>query len=212
MLPWDFFKGGSMKLYIIRHGETVWNQQLRIQGDSDVELTDRGRWMAAQTGQGLKGVHFDAIYSSPLIRSYETATIIRGDRTLPIVKDMRLREMGFGVLEGKSFNDEESGAAKLFDDFYHDPVAYQPPKNGESFVSLCQRADNFMQDIVAKYTGDEHVMIVAHQGMNTALLRYIKGLPLEKFWSGELLRFCAVCVAQHKNGAFEMLQENTIYY
>lgn len=201
-----------MKLYIVRHGQTIWNKERRIQGDSDIMLTERGRWMAAQTAQGLQGVHFDAIYSSPLSRSYDTACIIRGNRDLSVVKDSRLREMGFGVIEGKSFDDPESGAAQFFDVFYHDPLAYQPPEGGETFSSLCQRADDFIADMVAKYTGDEHVLIVAHQALNKALLRCIKGLPLEKFWEGEFLRFCSLCVAEYKNGAFEMLQEDTVFY
>ena len=90
-----------MKLYIVRHGETDWNNEKKLQGRSDVPLNDYGRELAYITAEALKDVSYDAIYSSPLIRAYETATILKGDRDIDIIKDERLREMCFGEYEGK---------------------------------------------------------------------------------------------------------------
>ena len=89
-----------MELYIVRHGKTEWNGKGRIQGWSDIELTDEGRAAARKTAEALKDLHIDAIYASPLKRAYETACILRGKREMPVIKDERIKEVGFGVLEG----------------------------------------------------------------------------------------------------------------
>ena len=89
-----------MELYIVRHGKTYWNNEKKIQGWADIELTESGRQVAYDSAEGMKDIHFDAIYSSPLKRAYETACILKGTRELPIVVDERIKEIGFGVLEG----------------------------------------------------------------------------------------------------------------
>ena len=74
-----------MELYIIRHGKTYWNNEKKIQGWADIELTESGRRVAYDSAEGMKDIHFDAIYSSPLKRAYETACILKGSRELPVV-------------------------------------------------------------------------------------------------------------------------------
>lgn len=91
-----------MEIYILRHGQTVWNKSRLLQGSRDIELCEEGRAVARERCDQLKEVDFDVIYSSPLKRAYETACIIRGDRDIPIIKDDRLREINFGENEGKS--------------------------------------------------------------------------------------------------------------
>lgn len=91
-----------MKLYIIRHGETDWNKEKRLQGQSDTQLNEYGIELARITGEALKDVHFDYIFSSPLKRAYKTAELIRMDRPVKIITDDRLKEICFGVNEGVS--------------------------------------------------------------------------------------------------------------
>ena len=93
-----------MKLYIVRHGETDWNNEKKLQGRSDVPLNDYGRELAYITSEALKDVKFDAIYSSPLIRAYETATILKGDRDIEII---RMTDLGKCVLESMKGNLQE---------------------------------------------------------------------------------------------------------
>ena len=91
-----------MELYIVRHGETKWNSLGLLQGNTDIELDEKGRELAGQLGTELDYTHFDCIYSSPLIRAYETACLIRGHRNIPIIRDDRIREISFGTYEGKN--------------------------------------------------------------------------------------------------------------
>ena len=82
-----------MKLYLIRHGETDYNRNRRIQGQCDIPLNDYGRKLAYQTAEGLRDVPFDAVFTSPLVRAKETARIVMGERKLPFFEDDRIAEI-----------------------------------------------------------------------------------------------------------------------
>ena len=98
-----------MELYIIRHGETDWNKEKRLQGRSDTELNEYGIELAEITADALKDVTFDRIYSSPLKRAYRTAEIIRLDRDIEIQTDDRLLEICFGVQLDYLFSHLQNG-------------------------------------------------------------------------------------------------------
>ena len=82
-----------MLLYIIRHGETAWNRNRKLQGSSDIPLTPEGEALAAKTAQSLAGIPFDFVFSSPLKRAFRTAELLRGGRDIPLVADGRLHEV-----------------------------------------------------------------------------------------------------------------------
>ena len=62
-----------MEIYIVRHGETIWNEKKLLQGRTDIELNENGRKLAIITGKNLRNTHFDIVFSSPLKRAHETA-------------------------------------------------------------------------------------------------------------------------------------------
>ena len=72
-----------MNIYIIRHGETDWNAQRKLQGQADVPLNEKGRRLAALTAEAMKDISFAEAYSSPLVRAMETAKTILGSRDIP---------------------------------------------------------------------------------------------------------------------------------
>ena len=92
-----------MKIYITRHSLTTWNEEKRLQGWKNSDLTKQGLEDAKRLGNYLKNQSFDGIYSSPLKRAKETAQLIFPNKT--IIEDDRLKEMNFGDYEGK-FIDE----------------------------------------------------------------------------------------------------------
>ena len=97
---------GSLRLYIARHGETDWNVQHKLQGMTDIPLNENGRRQAAALAESLKGVHLDAIYSSTLSRSRDTARTVAG--TSMTVKSLDgLRERNYGHFQGGSDADPE---------------------------------------------------------------------------------------------------------
>ena len=112
-----------MKLYIIRHGETAWNVEGRLQGQTDTELNENGVRLAKVTAEGLKNIPFDLGISSPLRRAKHTAELVLAGRNVPLTTDDRLMELSFGSSEGIQFPDRRSShssptEASLSDGFF----------------------------------------------------------------------------------------------
>ena len=95
------------RILAIRHGETAWNVDTRIQGQLDIPLNDTGRWQAHRLALAVAEENLDAIYASDLLRAYETAQAVASGSGREIVTDAGLRERGFGVFEGMTFKEIE---------------------------------------------------------------------------------------------------------
>lgn len=201
-----------MELYIIRHGKTYWNEQRKIQGWADIDLTEEGRDVARETAEALKDVHFDAIYASPLKRAYDTACILKGDRKLEVIKDERIKEIGFGVLEGADFTKIRGDKTSPFYHFFDAPELYIVPEGGESFEAISERAADFLKDIIEKHKDEERVMIVAHGAINKAMMRFIRHSEIKDFWKGSLQKNCGVTIVQCREEDFDILEENKVFY
>lgn len=202
-----------MEIYIIRHGQTVWNKEGKLQGATDIMLNEEGIKIAKETGIGMKDIPFDKIYSSPLTRAYDTACYIRGDRDIDIVKDDRIREICFGSLEGKIFEEmlpEEKSRCNIF---FQRPHLYVPDEKGETLNQLLERGAGFMRDeIENKEKIYNRIMIIAHGAMNKALMTYIKGNSPDEFWEGPVQKNCNVIIVRLENGKYEVIEEKKTFY
>lgn len=197
-----------MKLYIIRHGETQWNKEKKLQGRSNVALNDYGRELAFVTGKALENVHFDVVYSSPLDRAYETAQIITGGRS-DIIKDERLIEISFGVHEGIP----TSELGETIDNFFFAPDKYVPAEGGETYEEACKRAKDFLEDVIYPMRNTEKtVLIVAHGAMNKALMLNLKNIEIKDIWKGEFQKNCCVNQYELTENEFKIIEEARIYY
>lgn len=203
------------ELYIIRHGRTVWNAAGKIQGSADIELTEDGRMGAVLTGEAWEkaGLHFDAVYSSPLKRAYATALLVSGYTGLTVNREDRLRELNFGVLEGQSFEHIQDGD---FDPdhgcFFTHPELYKRPDGGESLEELCARAASFLSDLLSEYKDGQRVLIVAHGAMNKALMLTLKHGELKDFWAGQLQKNCGVNIVRVADGKCTIVEEGRVYF
>lgn len=183
-----------MELYIVRHGTTDWNAQKKFQGAQDIELNENGRKLAAELGVRLDAakIDFDCIYSSPLIRAYETACLIRGHKIYPIIRNPLLTEISFGKLEGLPYDDWINTALPR-KYFFTAPASYVPPEGGETFDSVCERTKRFVQTViepVQKTKPDSRIMIVAHGALLAGMMCYLDGRGIENFWGNGLKGNC----------------------
>lgn len=202
-----------MEIYIVRHGQTIWNASNLLQGSADIELNENGRALAGETGQNLEGVSFDRIYSSPLVRAYETACLIRGHRNIPIVRDERLKELNFGVNEGKNFKELLADTSDPFHYFFERPELYRAPEHGETFEHICERGAEFMKEVIEPQKNElERVMIVAHGAMNKAIMCHIKQHGINQYWSGGLQRNCGVMIVTLDESGYHVVDESKIFY
>jgi probable phosphoglycerate mutase len=163
---------------MVRHGETEWNREKRIQGHSDSPLTALGRAQAKQVGERLAMEHVDAIYSSDSGRAMQTAGIIAQHLNhLEIIPEPRLREIYVGTWEGLYISE-------LAERFPEEQAAYLKDRTGargggESLAQLRQRAWEAISDIAATNPGKTTVA-VAHGGTIQAAAGHVLGIPLER--------------------------------
>jgi probable phosphoglycerate mutase len=94
----------ATRLIAIRHGETAWNVDTRLQGHLDIALNLKGVWQAAQVAQALAGEPVNAVYSSDLLRAWQTANAIAHATDAPLIAQTGLRERGFGTFEGQTYS------------------------------------------------------------------------------------------------------------
>lgn len=204
-----------MILYMIRHGETDWNRQKKMQGQSDIVLNEKGRVAAQKTGEGLQKVSFDLGITSPLKRAKETAEIILNGREIPLLEEQRIMEIGFGEGEGLAcVKDKQSKEPDPnFNYFFARPESYVPPKGGESFEELYRREAAFLEELFANPAyQDSTILISTHGAALCGLLRILKKNPVEKFWQGGLHKNCGFSVVKVTDGNPEILQEAVLLY
>ena len=170
-------------LYIMRHGITDWNKKYRLQGRTDIPLSEEGRQMAENAYKEYKDVHIDVCYSSPLSRAKETANIVLKDRNIPIITDDRLVEMSFGEYEGleNCFSIPDCPINIMFTN----PEKYVTSIGGaETFEELFNRTGSFLKEVIDPLLKEgKDVLIVGHGMMNCSIISQIRNIPLEKFWS-----------------------------
>lgn len=201
-----------MEIYIIRHGKTPWNVDRRLQGGTDIELNQDGIDLAMKTGEGLKGVDFDVVYSSPLKRALETAKLIVGDRDIPIITDDRLREINFGSREGERSMAVKDDPNDPFYFFFHAPEKYDP-LDGESLEEVKKRTAEFLTEIIEPKENDyKRIMIVGHGAMNKGLQCHMLGYDIKDYWKGDLQHNCAFNVYNLEDGKYRLLESNKTFF
>ena len=196
----------------MRHGETPWNKERKLQGRSDIPLNEYGKKLAYITSEAIKNISFNIIYSSPLIRAKETASIIAQNRNVEIHTSDLLLEMSFGEGEGASLSEIHAHPEMNLHNFIHNPGNYIPPSGGESFDELYQRCKEFIEKYVLpaenKY---DSMLIVGHGALIRGFIHYINHRPTEDFWC-VTHKNCSVTIADCTNGKLTLLEEGKIYY
>ena len=201
-----------MELYIVRHGTTSWNEQRKLQGSTDIRLNEEGRRVALLTGEALKTLSFDRIYSSPLQRALETAHLIC-EREIPIIQDERLKELNFGAYEGRSAIELQKDEQKAFRFFFSEPEKYHSMGGGEELEELCKRAAEFLvQEIEPQTSNHNRIMIVGHGALNKALLCHIQHHGIKQFWSGGLQSNCGIMIVRYNQDGYSLVDADRVYY
>ena len=202
-----------MKIYFVRHGETDWNKERKIQGQVDIPLNEFGRHLARETAKGLRDVPFDVCFTSPLGRARETAQIILQGRDVPILEDKRILEMNFGVLEGKCCSKEGWDVPDSFQMFFDDPVHYQAPEGGEDFQAVRERTGDFLNWLFAQEQyRDSTVLVTTHGAAMAGLLNNLKKKPLAEYWGVGVHKNCGVTEVDVTDGRIDITSENKVYY
>jgi len=163
---------------LVRHGETAWNREGRIQGWAPTPLTDRGREQARQVGAHLADRGVDRVVASDLRRTKETASPVVRATDAPITFDRGWRERSFGVFEGM-LADELFGSHPEYDVFEIGyAAATEAPENGESIVDTRERVLDAVDRLVDDCDGGETVAVVTHGGPVQTVVSNLQGLDI----------------------------------
>lgn len=163
---------------LIRHGETVWNREHRMQGQQDSPLTAVGVRQARQLGRRFRDEKFGALYSSDLGRAHQTAKSVADATGRSIVVDARLRERHFGVFEGLTGGEIERNYPQEFLRFKSRDPAYAVP-GGESALQFRERCITCLNELAERHVG-ERVVVVTHGLVLDILYRAANALALEQ--------------------------------
>ena len=168
------------RVYLVRHGETEWNATRRLQGASDVRLSDRGKEQAARLAKRLAGEKIDGFYSSDLSRALETAQILAEPHGLQVSQKAGLRELSFGPWEGMTIEEMETKASWSLIDWFRNPVDTFIP-GGEKLSDVFRRCDLAMEQIIKKHN-DETIVVVAHGGSIRCIICSALGVNPSEMW------------------------------
>ncbi|MCO4864129.1 histidine phosphatase family protein [Cupriavidus sp. WGlv3] len=172
-------------LIVIRHGETAWNRERRLQGQLDIPLNETGHAQARALADALAGEPIDAVYSSDLSRALETAAPLAEALGLQVRADARLRERSYGALQGKTYAEVAEHLPEDFARWQARVPDYAPPA-GESLLGFHERAVDAVLALSRRHPG-ERIALVAHGGVLDCLYREATGMTLEAPRQHELL-------------------------
>jgi alpha-ribazole phosphatase len=172
----EYETASGTELILIRHGETEWNRARRIQGHTDIGLSELGRFQAGRLAARMAGEALDAVYTSDLSRSIDTAAPVAAALRLPIITTPLLREVGFGAWEGLTISEVEARWPDEYAAWRDDSVRCCPPE-GEPIEALQQRTLAVVAEILTAHPG-ERVALFGHGGSVKAILCGLMDFPL----------------------------------
>jgi phosphoserine phosphatase len=188
-LPKARKKYGTLRLLLVRHGETDWNRQGRFQGQMDIPLNPTGQQQAQQAATFLADMPLNFAVTSPMLRPKETAEIIlKNHPHIALALEPDFREISHGAWEGKLETEIEQGYPGELERWRMQPEAVQMP-GGENLQQVWDRSvkawDNLVTSLreTVSANGNQLGIVVAHDAVNKVILSYVAGAGPEKFWS-----------------------------
>ena len=165
------------RIIAIRHGETAWNVDTRIQGQLDVPLNDTGRWQARRLGRAVADEPIAAIYSSDLKRAFETAQAVAAASGRPVTTDTGLRERHFGAFEGHTWKEIEQRWPEESERWRKRDLDFAPA-GGETLRRFYARSVDTATRLAAAHPG-QTIAFVAHGGVMDCLYRAASRIDLQ---------------------------------
>lgn len=183
-------------IHFIRHGQSTWNAEVRVQGSSDPDLSELGKTQAIAL-QGKLPV-FDRLYSSDLKRTRQTIELIMAGEIHGIEYRSSLREIHLGPWEGMLLTDVNEQYPEQAKNFRHHPEQFSMG-DAETFSALQARAHNAVNEIVAECP-DQNVLVVSHGAFLKSLLIDYENIPLNAIWDNPHMDNCGHSIVEYGSG------------
>lgn len=201
-----------MIMYVVRHGETEWNKEKRMQGQTDIPLSEEGIRLAKRSGEKMKDIPIDLVISSPLQRALETARLMTLNREIPIITDARIQEISFGDFEGERIFESPIVPKDFRQIFYDNPLQMIAPPNGETFRQVISRTKALFDELVSNPDyRDKHILISSHGAASRCFLVNCFEDKTD-IWRGCVPPNCGVTTVEYKDGQCRVLELDHLYY
>ncbi len=194
------------RFYLIRHGQTFWNQENRMQGQHETDLTPLGEMQAVALGKRLKDVTFDKVYSSPLRRCVKTTQLILGGRKIPVTYDDALKEILMGDWQGILIDELKEKFPEETDLFWNHPEKHQRP-TCETYEEVRKRAGKFMEETAAENPG-KNILVVTHGALLKTLYTYFKYQPIAEIAHAKHPLSTAMAIVEKRDGIWNVMSWN----
>lgn len=194
------------RFILVRHGETIWNREGKYQGQIDTPLSPDGLKQGELVAAALQNIPIQAVYASPLSRSYQTAQMCAEFHGLNVSTDDRLLEIKHGTWEGLLAEEIEAKYPDLLKRWRTSVVDVQMPE-GECIEDVRRRAMEAFREIAENHPG-QTVLIVAHDAVNKAVLCDILEIELSHFWQLKQDNTC-INVFEYIEGKWRLVLMNS---
>lgn len=192
------------RLYLVRHGQTTFNAERRIQGQMESQLTEGGERQAIKLHDKLKNVHFSSLYVSPMIRTRKTAELLtEGWGLLPVYRD-ELKEILMGDWQGMLVSEIEEKFPTELEVFWHHPEDFSRP-TCETYAQVRERAALLMEELVKTHPG-ENVLVVTHGALLKTLYTYFKYQQIHEIANAPHPHSTGLSVVEKKDGVWNILE------
>ena len=182
-----------MRLILVRHGQTEWNQLGRIQGRTDIPLNDTGIMQARAAGEWLSQRSIDAVYSSPMQRAFDTATEIARPHGLPVISLDDIIEIDFGLWEKKTADELKKLYPEYWNDWsWHLDEEMSANMQAESAYTILNRVKRALNSIFEENTAGSTAVVVSHTMPIKLIMANAIGLPLKSLQSIKVGN-CGIC-------------------
>lgn len=199
-----------LKIYFVRHGETLWNTLKIFQGKSNSPLTELGINQAKKLCNYLKDIKFDKIYSSNLQRALDTANLIKGDRKLEILSLKEFQEINMGYVEGIPKEEFQKKYPIEYFNFWNDAKNYNPKAYcGESYEELILRVKKGLNKLISQ-NENKTILVVTHGVTLKAIFNIINNAGIEEFTNQPVPENTSFSVVEYDNSKFKILDFSNI--
>ncbi|MDX1492184.1 MAG: histidine phosphatase family protein [Pseudohongiellaceae bacterium] len=184
-----------MKIHLVRHGETDWNKERRIQGHAESNLTALGQQQAKSLQSVFNAIDIARVYCSSSQRTRQTAANIFAEKPVETIYSDELKEIFLGPWEAQLYEDIRSIEPESMHHFWHEPHKFNVD-GAETFTELQLRGKNKFDEIVRTGTSGEEIAIVSHGAMIKAILCALEPRPIEKLWEPPKMHNCAHSIVE----------------
>lgn len=185
------------RIYLVRHGQTQWNKEHRMQGRKDSPLTELGLSQAAGARDELADIDFDRAYCSPAYRAVNTAEIILQPHDMQATVCDDFAEIALGEWEGDTYRGGAGVDNTERDNFWHHPHRYTPSRHGgESFTQVRDRALCALRKIMQENEQDVNLLVVAHTVTIRSVVNHFLKRDLAAFWHDPVMPPCSVSILE----------------